>query len=174
MALTANHYDLLGIGIDATTEEIAEAYRAKTEKFTNEYMHENYKTAYYVLSDPCRREQYDISLGLHKYRRVPGLLKVLKAAARVLLTTTDALLSFYWCALAVVFIYGIISVLQCCHSSHMEFIAAAMKIWYRNQDLITVLTGFALIDMVLHFYIRRTNRLLKHFKWEYKIKADKD
>lgn len=166
MALTVNHYNLLGVGIDATTEEIDKAYRTKTEKFMSGFMQENYKTAYYVLSDPCRREQYDLSLGIHKYRKVPLILKVIKAHARVLLTIMDALLTFYWCLLIVLLIYGGILI----YMSQEEFLRAVMQLLNQNHDLIIVLGGFAFADVVLHFYVRRANRFLKHYNWEYRIR----
>lgn len=101
MAFVVNHYELLQLPINATTEQIKAAYNEKMEHATPA-MAEQYKTAYYILTDPVRRQKYDMSLGIHKYRNVPVIYRIGKAIARVILTVLDALFSFYWCFLFVI------------------------------------------------------------------------
>ena len=81
MAFVVNHYELLQLPINATTEQIKAAYNEKMEHATPA-MAEQYKTAYYILTDPVRRQKYDMSLGIHKYRNVPVIYRIGKAIAR--------------------------------------------------------------------------------------------
>lgn len=170
MAFTVNHYELLSLPINATTEDVIAAYNEKMEHASAE-MADKYKTAYYILSDPVRRQKYDLRLGIHKYRHVPVVFRIGKALVRVILTLLDALLSFYWCFIIVVVIAVILYNFYLYKEQGVLF--DLMSYLAENRDEIIILTGFAGVDAVLHFYVRRANRFLKHYDWEYVIKEGK-
>ena len=91
-----NHYEILGVPYDATEEQITNAYIEKMQVGLPG-MDEKYKTAYYILMNDRRRSKYDKRIGIHKYKKVSVLVRLLKGIARVILTLLDALFSFYWC-----------------------------------------------------------------------------
>ncbi len=170
MAFVVNHYELLQLPISATTEQIKAAYDEKMEHATP-VMAEQYKTAYYILTDQVRRQKYDLELGIHKYRNVPAIYRVGKAIARVILTVLDALFSFYWCFLFVIIVATIGFWIYKWKTAGAlpDIVAFCSK--YRYE--IEILAGFAAVDLLGHFYIRRANRFLKHYTWEYIIKEER-
>ena len=171
MAFVVNHYDLLQLPINATTEQIKGAYNEKMEHATPA-MAEQYKTAYYILTDPVRRQKYDLSLGIHKYRNVPVIYRIGKAIARMILTVLDALFSFYWCFLFVIIVaiagFGIYK------WKTAGVLPDIVTFCALHRYGIIMLAGFAAIDLLGHFYVRRANRFLKHFNWEYIVKEEKN
>lgn len=169
MAFTVNHYELLAVRIDASTEEVKAAYNEKIMHASGD-MADKYKTAYYILSDPVRRQKYDLKLGIHKYRNVPVVLRIGKALARVILTLLDAIFSFYWCFLIVVVLAVVIYNLYLYKNQGIVF--DFIKYVAAHKDEIIILAGFAGVDMATHFYVRRANRYLKHYAWEYIVKED--
>lgn len=170
MAFIVNHYELLQLPINATSEQVKAAYNEKMEHATST-MAEQYKTAYYILTDPVRRQKYDMSLGIHKYRNVPVIYRIGKAIARVILTVLDALFSFYWCFLFVIIaaIAGFWIYKWRTEGVLPDIVAFCMLHRYE----IIMLVGFAAIDLLGHFYVRRANRFLKHYNWEYIVKEGK-
>lgn len=72
--VSSGHYQVLGVSNDASTREITSAYRKLALKYhpdrnkspqANEMML-RINTAYGILSDPHKREQYDYSLRVSK------------------------------------------------------------------------------------------------------------
>lgn len=65
-----NYYEVLGVNINATTNEIKNGYKKQINKFinlpflTDKMIQEVklYKTAYYVLKDKKRRNKYDFKM----------------------------------------------------------------------------------------------------------------
>lgn len=171
MAFVVNHYELLQLPINATTEQIKAAYNEKIE-YATPAMAEQYKTAYYILTDPVRRQKYDVSLGIHKYRNVPVIYRIGKAIARVILTVLDALFSFYWCFLFVIIVaiagFGIYK------WKNTGALPDIVTFCALHRYEIIMLAGFAAIDLLGHFYVRRANRFLKHYNWEYIVKEEKN
>lgn len=171
MAFVVNHYELLQLPINATTEQIKAAYNEKMEHATPA-MAEQYKTAYYILTDPVRRQKYDLSLGFHKYRNVPVIYRIGKAIARMILTVLDALFSFYWCFLFVIIVaiagFGIYK------WKTAGVLPDIVTFCALHRYEIIMLAGFAAIDLLGHFYVRRANRYLKHYNWEYIVKEEKN
>jgi hypothetical protein len=127
-------------------------------------MKEQLDTAYYVLSDGVRRQKYDYAIGIHRYKTVPKLYRFAKGMARLVLTAADALLTFYWCFFFVVAAYGTGLAIYKLYKENNPIIAFMQA--YREE--ITILVGLALEDGLLHFYVRRANRKLKHYNWEIK------
>ena len=171
MAFVVNHYQLLQLPINATTEQIKGAYNEKMEHATPA-MAEQYKTAYYILTDPVRRQKYDLSLGIHKYRNVPVIYRIGKAIARVILTVLDALFSFYWCFLFVIIVA--IAGLGIYKWKTTGVLPDIVTFGTLHRYEIIMLAGFAAIDLLGHFYVRRANRFLKHYNWEYIVKEGKN
>lgn len=171
MAFVVNHYELLQLPINATTEQIKGAYNEKMEHATPA-MAEQYKTAYYILTDPVRRQKYDLSLGIHKYRNVPVIYRIGKAIARVILTVLDALFSFYWCFLFVIIVA--IAGLGIYKWKTTGVLPDIVTFGTLHRYEIIMLAGFAAIDLLGHFYVRRANRFLKHYNWEYIVKEGKN
>ena len=68
--VNSDHYQILGVSIDASTREITSAYRKLALQYhpdRNKSPHANdmmlkINTAYGILSDPHKREQYDYSI----------------------------------------------------------------------------------------------------------------
>lgn len=164
-----NYYELLEIRYDADNADIKAAYQKKILK-ADDTMTELLNTAYMTLSDDYRRQKYDLSIGIHKYRRVSLIKRVGKSGLRIVLTFLDAFFTWYWCFLGVL------------------TIAASGYLYYRyrtdgNIDLssyyekyfmiLIILLVVAFIDLVTHYYIRRLNRKLKHYKWEILPQKDK-
>lgn len=164
MSLILNHYDLLGVGINAHTDEIIKAYEGKVCLCRDSLMKEQLDTAYYVLSDGVRRQRYDLSMGIHRYRKVPKVYRIAKGMARLVLTVADALLTFYWCFFFVVAAYGLSLAVYKLYKENSPIIAFMQA----HKEEITILVGLALEDGLLHFYVRRANRKLKHYNWEIK------
>lgn len=169
MAFIVNNYELLSIPINATEDEVRAAYEQKMVR-ANKEMSEKYKTAYYILTDPYRRQKYDLQLGIHKYRNVPRIYRVGKACARVILTILDAVCSFYWCLLVVI-VLGVVGYKFYLYKNQ-GIIFEPFSFVTMHQDEIIILGGFALMDLIGHFYIRRANRFLKHYDWEYIVKKE--
>ena len=170
-----NYYELLDISYDATYDTIRAAYKDKIVK-SNGLLDENYKTAYYVLSNPVRRRKYDLRIGIHKYRKVGRIYKIMKALARMVLTVLDAFFSFFWCFLLVVvcFVFVCVYVQNAAALDALNFSFEWIKTYAgRLFDFILayklrvgIMVIIMIADLVLHSRIRRTNRMLKHFKWE--------
>lgn len=157
-----NHYELLGIRYDASRKDIEKAYKEKILK-SDETIKEQLNTAYMVLTDDKRRNKYDLSIGIHKYKKVSPVKKVGKGGLRLMLTLLDAFFTWYWCFLGVL------------------IIASGGYLYYRyrldgyldisiyldkHYVIIIILGAVALVDLVTHYYIRRLNRKLKHYNWE--------
>ena len=173
MAMLRNHYELLGVQLNASNDEIRAAYIKKITTETDTLMSEYIKTAYYVLKNPIRRQKYDLSLGIHKYRKVPGSYRVGKGIARGILTVLDFLFTFYWCVLlAIILIVTGIYIYKYKTTGTIDFSVVSFFIKYKDE--VIILGGLALIDLLGHYYIRRANRLLKNYKWEYFIKEEKE
>ncbi|VFJ12668.1 DnaJ domain-containing protein [Candidatus Nitrosocosmicus franklandus] len=72
--VSLDHYQVLGVPNDASTREITSAYRKLALKYhpdRNKSPHANemmlrINTAYGILSDPLKREQYDYSIRVLK------------------------------------------------------------------------------------------------------------
>lgn len=163
-----NYYTILGVPIDASEYAIKQAYEDKMPQARSGLMAERYRTAYYVLTDAKRRQEYDLSLGIHKYKKTSIWKKILKGIARVLLTLLDALFSFYWCFLVVLIIYATGLIVVENDELSIELMLEYVSKW--NLE-IYLLALFSLVNITLHYYIRRLNRYLKHFKWEIKIQG---
>ena len=72
--VSLDHYQILGVSNNASTREITSAYRKLALRYhpdrnkspqANEMMLK-INTAYGILSDPHKREQYDYSIGISK------------------------------------------------------------------------------------------------------------
>jgi DnaJ-class molecular chaperone len=72
--VSSDHYQILGVSNDASTRKITSAYRKLALRYhpdrnkspqANEMMLK-INTAYGILSDPHKREQYDYSIGISK------------------------------------------------------------------------------------------------------------
>jgi molecular chaperone DnaJ len=72
--VSSDHYHILGVSNDASTREITSAYRKLALRYhpdrnkspqANEIMLK-INTAYGILSDPYKRQQYDYSIGISK------------------------------------------------------------------------------------------------------------
>lgn len=161
-----NSYEMLGINYDADHDAIYKAYSEKILCCDSDIMREKYKTAYYKLIDDERRYEYDISLGIHRYRKLGFIRRGFKIVARIILTLIDAVMTFYWCFLWVLVVYtvGI--------SYYQQHVIDVTSLLLRYSDEIYILFLFALMDLVLHFYVRRANRYLKHYKGEIKSYAE--
>lgn len=157
-----NYYEILGVPYDAATEEIVAAYYEKTQKGSS-LMQDKYNTAYYILTDKRKRSKYDRAIGMHKYKKVPAIAKIMKAAARVMLTLLDAFFSFYWCFLFVILAYSVAVILY--ENNQLSF---SLIYEYVSDHCLkaSVMISVAVVDALLHFHIRRLNRFLKHYKWE--------
>lgn len=165
--MLCNYYDLLKVGYDATQEDIIKAYREKMRLCQDEIMEEKYRTAYYNLSNARRRHKYDISLGIHKYKKVSCFKRVIKVFFRAILTILDALLSFWWCFVCA----SIIAAVICDYYINKNFDLIRICIKYSDESKILFLCS--LLDLTLHFYVRRANRYLKNQKWEVSNEYDK-
>ena len=169
-----NYYELLGIPYDADDNEIREAYNNKIINAKNEIMTEKYKTAYFTLADINRRQSYDLYIGMHKYRKVNIFLRFGKALLRVVLTLVDAFFSFYWCFLFVIICFVFVSVYNQNTYEQAHNIIGFLNTYGRNvieyvgqnRTVGIILIAIAAIDVIFHFYIRRLNRYLKHYRWE--------
>lgn len=157
-----NYYELLNIRYDADISDIKTAYQDKILK-TDDTMREQLNTAYMTLSNDKLRQKYDLSIGIHKYKNVSPLYKAGKGFLRVMLTLIDAFMTWYWCFLFV---------LLCAATGYLYYKYKTtgevnISYYYDKYFLIIIVLGFiALIDLISHYYIRRLNRKLKHYKWE--------
>lgn len=151
-----NYYELLGLRYDAATEQISEAYHKKVAECKYDFMRQRYDTAYYNLIDDYRRFKYDQSIGLYRYRKHGKIYRISVILTRVVLTITDAFMTFYWCFLFVVIVYVCAELYLKTGSINLSMLG----ILYPDEIYILVL--IALMDLVGHFYIRRANRFLKH------------
>lgn len=162
-----NYYELLKVDYDATREDIIKAYQEKIRLCPDEIMEEKYRTAYYNLSDSGRRHKYDISLGIHKYKKVSCLTRMAKVFFRVILTILDGVLSFWWCFVSVAIIAAVI------YDYYINKNFDLIRIYYQYSDESKILFLCSCIDLLIHFYIRRANRYLKNQKWEVSDEYDK-
>lgn len=155
-----NYYELLKVGYDAAPDMIKKAYRDRMKLCSDDNLAEKYRTAYYNLFDSKRRHNYDISIGIHKYKKVSRLKRVAKTLAAFFLTLLDSLLSFWWCfALALI---AIAIAYDYYNNKNFDLI----RIFLKYEDESRILFLCSLIDLVIHFYVRRANRYLKNFNWE--------
>jgi hypothetical protein len=164
VSLILNHYELLGVDVNANTEDIEKAYRGKLLSSRDRIIKEQFDTAYYVLSDDTRRQRYDEAIGIHRYRKVPPVYRIGKGLLRAALTVTDALFTFYWSFFFVVIAYGLGQALYRLYTEDMSILAYIQE----HKEEIIILVGLAMEDALLHFYVRRANRKLKHYNWEIK------
>lgn len=154
--LIFNYYELLGLRYDASKDQILVSYRQKIDCSKSNLMKQRYDTAYFNLIDDERRFKYDQSIGLYRYRKHGNLFKTSVILARLLLTVTDTVMTFYWCFLLVVTLYA-------CAELYMRTGSIDLSLlWKMYFDEIYILALIALIDLVGHFYVRRANRYLKH------------
>lgn len=160
-----NHYELLNIKYDADLNEIRSAYEEKIMS-ANELMSEKYKTAYYHLSDESRRQRYDLSIGIHKYKKVSFVKKLLKSFLRFVLTILDALCTFYWCLIIAVIIAVLVYVIYNFYNTGTFNPDQIDVMKYKTECMLAF--SIAVLDLVIHFPIRRANRFLKHYQWEVK------
>lgn len=155
-----NNYEILGVKYDADEDTIRRAYTEKMQNCSSELMREKYKTAYYKLMDGERRYNYDLSLGIHRYRKVGFVRKLFRQVIRAFLTFTDALMTFYWCFLFVLVVYALGDYYY--RNGVIEITALVQQ----YKDELYILALLAMLDALLHYYVRRINRYLKHYKWE--------
>jgi hypothetical protein len=113
-----------------------------------------------VLSNKKKRFRYDLSLGIHRYKKVPLILRALKLLSRIILTILDGLMRFYWFFLFTTVAYVLVG--SYINNGYIDF----MNIYENYRDESQILFLLALIDALLHFYVRRLNRFLKHYNWE--------
>lgn len=172
MAMLKNHYELLGLEINASDEQIKAAYREKIAKEDDSLMSEYIQTAYYVLKHPIRRQTYDLSIGIHKYKQVSKGKKAGKGIIRVILTALDYLCTFYWCVLLAIVLLVLANYIYT-YYMYGTIEKSIVSFLLEHKDEIIVLGGFAVFDFLVHYYIRRANRKLKNYKWEYIIKNEK-
>lgn len=157
-----NHYELLGIRYDADISDIKDAYQNKILK-SDDTMREQLNTAYMTLSNDKLRQKYDLSIGIHKYKNVSPLYKAGKGFLRLVLTFIDAFMTWYWCFLFV---------LICAAAGYLYYKYKTIGVidlsyYYDKYFFIIIILGsIAVIDLISHYYIRRLNRKLKHYKWE--------
>lgn len=161
-----NHYELLGINYDADLSEIRSAYEEKIMS-ANELMSEKYKTAYYHLSDERRRQKYDRDIiGIHKYKKVSFVKKFLKIFLRFILTILDVLCTFYWCLLVAIAISLLFYTAYNFYNTGAFYPEQIDLMKYRSPCILAL--SIAVLDLLIHFPIRRANRFLKHYQWELK------
>lgn len=163
--LFKNYYELLGVPVNASKNDIYKAYKNKIIKCTNEKKKEEYDTAYYVLTNEKNRYNYDVSIGIKKYRIVPRYYKVFKALARVILTVIDSVMDFYRCFF-IVLVFALL--MKCICEYFIVGVSGIKKVlfFYKELILAAVIALFAVV--ILQFYVRRANRKLKYYNWEYK------
>ncbi|MBI2771880.1 MAG: J domain-containing protein [Burkholderiales bacterium] len=89
--MDASHYDILNVDRLASADLVRDAYRRMAQKFHPDKCHDDAQAAglmarineaYEVLSDSCRRAQYDMSLASRNRRRL--------AASRAVMRGQDA------------------------------------------------------------------------------------
>lgn len=173
MVNIVNYYELLGVPLDATKEEIAVAYYKKIINVSSEFMSENYKTAYIVLSDDVRRYSYDKSIGIHRYRKVGLPIRAAKVIGRIILTLLDVICTFYGCFFIVVGMVNLFYRAYGFYEPLLPLIHICDPVLLNREELF----DFLLISTAVfgtHPYIRRANRKLKAVNWEVKIKKDKE
>ena len=159
-----NYYELLDIGFDASIKDIEVAYKNKILK-TDELMKEHLNTAYMTLIDDKRRRKYDLSLGIHKYRKVSPIKKVGKGLLRAFLTVMDAFLTWYWCLLFVLIAFSLGYV----YYKGQKSGGFDYTYYLDKYRIVLIILGtVGVLDLIFHYYVRRANRKLKHFKWEIK------
>ncbi len=157
-----NYYELLNIRYDASVEDIEKSYKEKILK-SDETMKEQLNTAYMVLIDENRRSKYDLSIGIHKYRKVSPIKKAGKGGLRLVLTLLDAFFTWYWCFLGVL----IVAAGGYLYYRYRTDGSVDVYTYYDRYLKVLIILGIvALLDLILHYYIRRLNRKLKHYKWE--------
>ena len=157
-----NYYELLGIRYDATNDDIEKSYKDKILK-SDETMKEQLNTAYMTLINDNRRSRYDLSIGIHKYKKVSPVKKVGKGGLRFILTLLDAFFTWYWCFLGVL----IIAAGGYLYYKYRTDGFINLSIYYDKYRIVLIILGaVALMDLASHYYIRRLNRKLKHYKWE--------
>lgn len=152
--MVLNHYEMLGVEINATKAEIIDAYEKKKTEYKDELMLEKLRTAYYILTDDNRRKRYDRNKGFYKKISYRGIKGAGIKAMRFFLTVLDSICSFYWCFLFVIVIYAILYAFY----NKIDFVTLIKS----HTEEIVILLGLAAMDATLHFYIRRANRKLKN------------
>ncbi len=157
-----NYYELLEIRYDATKEDIEKAYKEKILK-ADDTMTEQLNTAYMTLIDKSRRDRYDLRIGIHKYRKVSPAAKAGKGLLRLILTILDAFMTWYWC-----FLFVCIAAAggYLFYKYRTDGVINILAYYDKYMVVIIVMGVVALIDLISHYYIRRLNRTLKHYKWE--------
>lgn len=178
MVNVANYYALLGVTPDATKEEVADAYYKKIINVSSDFMSENYKTAYIVLSDDVRRYSYDKSIGIHRYRKVGLSIRAAKVIGRIGLTLLDVICTFYQCFfIAVVMVnyfLKIMSIEETRYDTLLPLIHDICDPFLLNNEELILFMQISIAVHIIHFYIRRANRKLKAVNWEVKIKNNKE
>ena len=159
-----NYYELLGVRYDADNDAIKAAYQVKILK-ADDNMTQLLNTAYMTLTDQKLRTKYDLSIGIHKYKKVPVALKAGKGFTRIILTLLDAFLTWFWCFLFVIIIAaGGYALYKYKVDGSFDYIYYLTK-----YKIIFIILGIiSILDLIFHYYIRRINRKLKHYKWEIK------
>lgn len=176
MVNVANYYALLGVPPDATKEEIVDAYYKKIINVSSDFMSENYKTAYIVLSDDVRRYSYDKRIGIHKYRKVGLPIRMAKVIGRIILTLLDVICTFYQCFfIAVIMVNLILKIMSIVdYDILLPLIHDICEPFLLNKEKLIFFMQISIAVHIIHFYIRRANRKLKAVNWEVKIKNNKE
>lgn len=171
MLSDVTYYELLGCSLNATTEEIKQCYTNKIYELTNQKVTdiENYRTAYFVLSDPDRRKEYDDSIGIVYRNHVPIFKRLLILMGRFILTILDMITEFIWSFLIVIILaFGVYC--YTFYNRHKYFdihdVISSIEPIY-----IFVSVGIIILSLFVYLFhptIRRLNRKLKYALRKYK------
>lgn len=159
-----NYYSLLGCDTNASTDEIKLAYDKKIKYITYERVsdYENYQTAYYILSNPERRLNYDKQIGVTPSRHISFFTKLCMHLIRLILTILDCLAELYW---SIIIVLNILTILYyILHKYNAINIQKYIDISLSNIQLLLIIVVIILSGIIItliHPRIRKYNRILK-------------